>query len=468
MTHPPQDPEAHPDPEAAQPLPAGTQIGRFRIEASLGAGGMGQVYRAWDATLERSVALKALRPGGDQDAGALERFHREAMALAQLNHPHVCQVHDWVETTAGTYIAMELVAGETLDQTAARLRTRDKLAVLLAVARALEAAHAKGLIHRDLKPANIMVSVAPGARPDVKVLDFGLARLLDAQGEQATPAPVPNLSRPLVAPERLDEATAIRSDAGSPPDQTFRGPSGGPSWDRLTQAGAFMGSPAYASPEQIQGQPAGPASDVFSLGILGWELLTGEPPFPGKGRARIQATLHGRLRPFKGHGAPRAVAELLTGMLDPHPFRRPTAAQVAKTLERLLKPRSALRWALASAAAALLLAGGGFFFLSRGILSGFGTGRPVRLLVLPFGNATGNPDLEVVAQHAIPEMLEAALRQQTRLLPLSADALVQARAALHLPAQDALRPAEETRLASALGADLILRGSLVPDDKGVL
>src|ERR1035438_3808318 len=175
------------DPQPASALPPGrlilepgTQIGRFKVETLLGSGGMGEVYQAWDSTLERSVALKALRAGGEAEANAPERFRREALALAQLNHPNVCQVHDWVDGPSGTFIAMELVAGRTLDQAAPDLKLREKLQVIRSVAMALEAAHAKGLVHRDLKPGNIMV--APGDAdhgPSVKVLDFGLAKLVD-------------------------------------------------------------------------------------------------------------------------------------------------------------------------------------------------------------------------------------------------------------------------------------------------
>src|ERR1035437_9592493 len=149
------------DPQPALPPPAGgrnlepgTPVGRFLVESLLGVGGMGEVYRAWDPTLERSVALKALRSCAASETGAPERFRREALALAQLNHPNVCQVHDWVEGPTGTFIAMDLAAPE--------LKVREKLQILRCVALALEAAHAKGLVHRDLKPGNIMVAFAKG------------------------------------------------------------------------------------------------------------------------------------------------------------------------------------------------------------------------------------------------------------------------------------------------------------------
>src|SRR5664279_814204 len=136
MSNDPQEVLAQPS--GRRILEPGTQIGRFKVESLLGSGGMGEVYRAWDATLERSVALKALKVGEAREAGAPERFRREALALAQLNHPNVCQVHDWVDGPAGTFIAMEIVEGRTLDQAAPDLKVREKLQVIKSVALALE------------------------------------------------------------------------------------------------------------------------------------------------------------------------------------------------------------------------------------------------------------------------------------------------------------------------------------------
>ncbi len=447
-------------PEPRRSLEPGTRVGRFQVEAPLGAGGMGQVYRAWDPVLERSVALKALRPGGEREAGAMDRFRREALALAQLNHPHVCQVHDWVEDPTGTYIAMELVPGETLDAAAPSLRGRERLQVLRDVARALEAAHAKGLVHRDLKPANIMVARQPQA-PLVKVLDFGLARLMEASGAQepvATPAAVPNLAS-LGAQETSSGAPQEADPTRRPADSHPAGTSGS-SWDRLTQAGSFMGSPAYASPEQIQGQAAGPASDVFSLGIVAWELLTGEHPFPGEGRARMKAIVRGDRRPLRGRRVPRVVADLLRGMLDVHPFRRPSAGQVARTLDGLLRPRSALKWALLSAASVLVAAGGGTWLYARGAVADLVRHHPARLVVLPFGNATGEARYTSLAQRALPVDTGAALAAFPQFQVVEQETLAKAAGALRLDLAGSLSPGDRRRLADYLQAALLLRGEL--------
>ncbi|HEX7553095.1 MAG TPA: serine/threonine-protein kinase, partial [Geothrix sp.] len=234
------------DPQPALPPPAGgwnlepgTPVGRFQVESLLGVGGMGEVYRAWDPTLERSVALKALRSCAASETGAPERFRREALALAQLNHPNVCQVHDWVEGPTGTFIAMELVEGRTLDLAAPELKVREKLQILRCVALALEAAHAKGLVHRDLKPGNIMVAFAKGdPEPRVKVLDFGLARLADPHGpgeSQITPPAIPNLAllRALEAAEADDDSgTQVTAAPRNRMDGAQT--SGANSWERLT------------------------------------------------------------------------------------------------------------------------------------------------------------------------------------------------------------------------------------------
>ena len=463
-----------PQPESVLPsgrrlLESGDQVGRFKVESLLGSGGMGEVYRAWDPTLERMVALKALRAGGEREVGAPERFRREALALAQLNHPNVCQIHDWVDGPGGTFIAMELVAGQTLDQAAPDLKVPDKLQVIQFVAQALEAAHAKGLVHRDLKPGNIMVAPGKGEEgPRVKVLDFGLARLAGTQstGEfQITPAAVPNLA----LLQALEEAEKKRQSDGrdtamSRTEGERRDASGPHSWEQLTQAGTFMGSPSYASPEQIQGQAAGPSSDVFSLGIVAWELLAGEHPFPGEGRTRMRAIVEGSRRDLKGRGLPSGTSELLRAMLEAHPFKRPTASRVSQTLGHLLRPRSLLRWTAASVLGALLLAGGVNLFLSRGIIADLVREHPARLMVLPFTNQTGDPKMDSFARLVLPEMLEASLRDHPKLIPIDLESVAKARTTLRLPLQGVLSPEDRSRLVSALGTQLLLRGSLT---KGV-
>ena len=466
-----QDPQPAPALESlpsARLLEPGARVGRFRVEALLGSGGMGEVYRAWDATLERSVALKALHPGEEREPGGAERFRREALALAQLNHPNICQVHDWVDTPDATFIAMELVEGCTLDVAAPSLKLRNKLQVIRLVAAALEAAHAKGVVHRDLKPRNIMVALGQGDHePRVKVVDFGLARLADPPGPgdtHHTTGSAPNLAQLQARVEAAGGEATVQLGRGDTP----REGSGSHSWDRLTQAGDFMGSPSYASPEQIQGQAAGSSSDIFSLGILTWELLSGEHPFPGEGRERMLAIVEGQRKELRVRGLPSGMSELLRAMLEPHPFKRPTAARIVGTLERLLRPRSALRWAAVTVLGTALLAVAGNWVLGRGAIADLTRQRPARLAVLPFINATGDPRLDSIARVILPEMLETSLRENPKLMPIGLEGLSRTRTALRMDPMGNLVPADQARLAKALGAQLILSGTLSKTPSGTI
>jgi RNA polymerase sigma factor (TIGR02999 family) len=223
----------------------GDRLGPYEIVGRLGAGGMGEVYRARDPRLGREVAIKVLTPGRAQDKDARARFEREAKTASALNHPHIVNIYEIgeAETLAGPtyYIAMELVEGQTLRE---RLKGgagwRNLVGPLAQVADALAKAHKAGIVHRDLKPENIMLT--PDGYP--KVLDFGLAKLMEA-GEAAS------------APE-------------SAPTRSFEG---------HTRAGTILGTPGYMSPEQVQGEPLDSRSDIFSLGCILYEAAAGRRPF---------------------------------------------------------------------------------------------------------------------------------------------------------------------------------------------
>ena len=457
-------PEGPPSPERSVLDPL-TRVGRFQVEALIGTGGMGEVYRAWDPSLERSVALKALHPGDVRETGAVERFRREALALAQLNHPNVCQVHELVDEPGGSYIAMELVEGQTLDQAAEALTLLQKLQVLRFAALGLAAAHSKGIVHRDLKPRNVMVTEDRESHElQVKVLDFGLARLMDPLGQVERPQPSFSGTSP-AARKLLEEAERKRTADGEVTavhrtESGGREESGPQGWGRITRAGTFMGSPSYASPEQIQGQAVGPASDVFSLGILAWELLADEHPYPGEGRTRMRAIVDGDRRELKVRGLPSGTTDLLKAMLETHPFKRPSAAKVAEVLGQLARPRRALRWTALAVGGALLLAVGVNLFLGRGIIPDLTRHRPARLAVLPFVNGTGDPHLDSTAQLILPEMLESALREHPKLAPLDPESVARARKALRLVGDGPLRVEDRARLAGALGTQLLLTGTL--------
>ncbi|WP_286355322.1 serine/threonine-protein kinase [Geothrix oryzae] len=458
------------DPELPRPLRAGTlapgaQVGRFQVQALLGQGGMGAVYLAWDPVLERKVALKSIRLGDHGKAAATARFRREAMALAQLNHRNVCQVHDWVEARGSAFIAMEFIEGETLSRLAAGLDLRRKLQILRAIAYALEAAHAKGIVHRDLKPSNVMVDAAG----QVKVLDFGLARLVDSttvQGNDPT-GNVPNLSGlaealgdgPTLLVPASEEAGGRTRMEGS---QDSPSPS---SWGEMTEAGVFMGSPTYASPEQMRGKRVGPPSDVFSLGVVAWELLLGDYPFPGEGQARMAATIEGEIKPLRGRGLPRPVGTLLRAMLHKNPDQRPTSRQVAENLGRQLAGNPAAWWVGGTLAALGLVLGVGYYLFGRSIIADLVKEHPPRMAVMPIRNDTGDPALDAQVGVGMTELLSTALQGSPHMAVVEPESVARVMSNLRISPAEAMDPASpsQPRIANALGAHLFLRGTLSRD-----
>src|SRR4029079_16233796 len=216
----------------------GKQLANYRIEKLLGAGGMGEVYLARDSKLDRLVALKILPWHFVADSERSARFQREARALSTLNHPHMVTIYEVGEANGVHFIAMEYVEGQTLSSLREKLGLRESLALVAQVAEALAAAHQNGNVHRDIKPENVMV------RPDgyAKALDFGRVKLSEmAAGEDAL----------------------------------------------STQVGVAMGTLAYMSPEQASGEPVDHRTDIWSLGVVLYELSTGQKPFTGESRQAI-------------------------------------------------------------------------------------------------------------------------------------------------------------------------------------
>jgi serine/threonine protein kinase len=225
------------------PLTPGTRLGVYEVTASIGAGGMGQVYRAHDTKLNRDVALKILPDLFASDPDRLARFTREAQTLASLNHSNIAHIHGLEESSGVRALVMELVEGEDLSQRIARgaLTLDDALPIAKQVAEALEAAHEQGIIHRDLKPANIKVR----ADGTVKVLDFGLAKAMEPTGAMSASA---SMSPTITTPA-------------------------------MTHAGVILGTAAYMSPEQAKGRPVDKRSDLWAFGAVVYEMLTGARAF---------------------------------------------------------------------------------------------------------------------------------------------------------------------------------------------
>jgi serine/threonine protein kinase len=222
---------------------SGQQLGSYKIVSLLGAGGMGEVYQARDAKLERDVAIKVLPAAFVHDAERLARFQREARMLAALNHPHIATIHGLEQFDGVHYLVMELVLGHTLAEriSAGALKIEEALKFAGQIAEALEAAHEKGVIHRDLKPAN--VKVTPEGR--VKVLDFGLAKAFAGDDELD-----------------LSNASTLITMG--------------------TEEGRILGTPAYMSPEQARGKAVDKRTDIWAFGIVLYELLTGKRAFRGE------------------------------------------------------------------------------------------------------------------------------------------------------------------------------------------
>lgn len=286
------------DPTVAMPAPVDPLVGRtldekYRLDEHLGAGGMGTVYRATHLLIDRPVAIKVLNPRYVEDEAAQTRFRREARAAGRLQHANAVTVTDFGSTSDGlVYIVMELLEGHTLRDVLAREAPLDvarAVSIMLQISSAVAAAHVAGVIHRDLKPANIFIVQRKDAPPFVKVLDFGIAKL---------------------AAEALDD--------DDDPQVT------------LTQVGAMIGTPRYMSPEQCDGATLTPAADVYSLGIILYEMLTGTTPFNGTSPLAI-AIKHSSQPPRNPREfvatIPAALEAVVLHTLEKSPDARPKDAE---------------------------------------------------------------------------------------------------------------------------------------------
>ncbi len=256
-------------------LTPGTMLGAYEILAAIGAGGMGEVYRARDTKLGREVAIKVLPEEFTQHPQKLARFEREARLLAALNHPGIATLHGFEEADGKPFLVMELIEGETLAERIARgaLPVTEALTISQQISEALDAAHEKGVIHRDLKPANIKVN----PEGQVKVLDFGLAKAFTEEMPETDTSFSPTLSR----------------DA--------------------TRAGVILGTAAYMSPEQAKGKTVDERTDIFSFGIVLYEMLTGKKAFPGGDVSEVLARILAVEPDWKAFSAdvPPSVVKLL-------------------------------------------------------------------------------------------------------------------------------------------------------------
>ena len=285
------------------PLAIGSRVGPYEIVARLGAGGMGEVWRARDPRLEREVAIKVVREG-TLDRERRQRFEHEARAIGRLQHPNLLVVHDVGEHEGSPYLVTEVLEGATLRELLARppRALEEVLSWSEAIARGLKAAHARGVVHRDLKPENVLVTADGG----LKLLDFGLAKLIET-----------------------DEG------ASSGEERT---------WTQLTAPGIVLGTCAYMAPEQVRGQPVDARADLFAFGAILYELLTGRAPFQRSAPLESLAAILVEPAPPLPANVPAAVAHIVARCLEKDPARRYASA------DELLTALDAARQAPARAA----------------------------------------------------------------------------------------------------------------------
>jgi eukaryotic-like serine/threonine-protein kinase len=430
---------------------AGETVSHYRVLSCLGSGGMGVVYEAEDIKLCRRVAMKFLPGKVTNDRTAFERMQREARAASALDHPNICSIYELGEQDGQPFIVMQLLEGETLrewiDRTSKedkhpRLRQATELAIQ--ITHGLEAAHQKNIIHRDIKPANIFVTV----RGEVKILDFGLAKVMEDQRDPEVQSDLPA------------EATAAGED-GEP---------------TLTETGAKMGTAFYMSPEQIRGEKLDVRTDLFSLGLVLFEMMTGGRAFAGDTGAVVhEAVLQGvpatarQLNPAVSAGVER----ILRRSLEKDRERRYQSAKELRTdLERVSRP-PAIGARIATGVVVLLLL---VFGMNVGGLrdrvlrrsASKDTTRQVKqrtaVAVLGFKNLSGKDD-EGWISTALTEMLDAQLSAGQQLRVISSEDVARMKIDLSLPTADSYGPDTLQKIRNYLGSDLVVLGSYLDTGK---
>jgi len=433
----------------------GETVSHYRVLSRLGSGGMGVVYVAEDIKLGRRVAMKFLPGEVASDRTAFERMQREARSASALDHPNICSIYELGEHDGQPFIVMQLLEGKTLrewiersSKVDSRSRVKDAMDLAIQITRGLEAAHQKNIIHRDIKPENIFVTV----RGEVKILDFGLAKVMEDQKE-------PEVQSDLTADTAVDGEGVLT----------------------LTRTGAKMGTAFYMSPEQIRGEKLDARSDLFSLGLVLFEMVTGRRAFRGNtGAAVHDAVLHGSPAPVRqlNPAVPSSVESVIRRSLEKNRDRRyQSARELHADLERLnLRRAQPLSGIGARVAAGFLL----LLFVALGANVGGLRDRALRrpvsndaaqqsrqrtaVAVLGFKNLSGRDD-EAWISTALSEMLDAQLSAGQQLRVVSSEDVARMKIDLSLPVADSYSRDTLQKIRTHLGSDIVVLGSYLDTGK---